>query len=159
MNNIWKGTLIMVFIFLSDQFSKGVVQEILLPGEEKVLIPGFMGIVHIRDSDAALGSFAHWNVETKNAFLISFSLLIVLWAVRRLIMFRKDYFKILPYIFVVSGLLGNLVDRLLYGHVVSFIKISPWVFNVADISIIAAIIVSVFNIYDFFRKKYVSSAL
>ena len=159
MNNIWKGTLLMTFIILLDQFSKGAIQKIFLPGEESVLVPGLLGIAYVQDATTSLGFFSHWDMKMRNMFLIVFSLLVVMWAIRRLIMLRGDFFSILPYILVVCGLLGNALDRLLYGYVVSFIKISAWVFNFSDISIMAAIILSVFNMYRFFRKKNVSSAL
>ena len=149
----------MTFVLLLDQFSKGVVQKIFLVGEEKVIVPKFISIVYVQDSAAALGFFAHWDRETRHKFLISFSLLVVLWAIRRLVMFRRDCFKVLPYVFVISGLLGNSMDRLLHGHVVSFIKVSSWVFNVADGSILLAVLLSLFNICHFFGKKSASPDL
>ena len=156
MNNLWKGTLLITFILLLDQFSKGAVQKIFLLGEEKVFVPNLLSIVYIQNSATAWGVLDHWDMKTKNMFLFSFSLLIFLWAMRRLIMLRKEYIKILPYIFVISGLFGNLMDRFLYGHVVSFIKVAHWIFNFADISIMLAIILSIFNIFYFLRKKSVS---
>ena len=159
MKNIWKGTLIIAFTLLLDQLSKGVVQKMLLPGEEQVFIPKFMSIIYIQDSATTLGFLSHWDMKLRNMFLILFSLLIVMWAIRRLIMLRGDFFRVLPYILVVAGLFGNLMDRLLYGYVVSFIKVSGWVFNFSDISIMLAILLSIFNMYYLFREKNVSPAL
>ena len=159
MNNIWKNTLLITSIILLDQFSKGFIQKIFLSGEEKILIPKFMSIIYVQDSSMALGLGDHWNLKTRNIFLNSFSLLILMWATFRITILRGKYLKSLPYVLVVSGLIGNLVDRLLYGHVVSFIKIGSWIFNFSDISILLAIILSIFNMIYFSGKKSASPAL
>ena len=155
MKNIWRSTLLIVSIFLLDQFSKGVVQKIFLLGEEKVLIPNLVSIAYIQSSATALGVLNQWDVKTKNMFLLCFSLLIILWGMRRLIILRKEYLRGLPYVLVISGLFGNSMDRLLYGHVVSFIKVADWAFNFSDISIILAIALLIFNMFYFFGKERV----
>jgi signal peptidase II len=39
-----------------------------------------------------------------------------------------------------GGALGNLLDRLRYGHVVDFVDIGFWpIFNVADVSIVSGV--------------------
>jgi signal peptidase II len=41
-----------------------------------------------------------------------------------------------------AGALGNLIDRVRLGHVTDFVDIGPWpVFNVADMSIVAGVII------------------
>jgi signal peptidase II len=41
-----------------------------------------------------------------------------------------------PFVLISSGAIGNILDRILYGYVVDFVKIgSFYVFNVADASI------------------------
>mgnify|MGYP001412676717 FL=1 len=43
---------------------------------------------------------------------------------------------------MLSGAAGNLVDRLLLGHVTDFIDVGPWyIFNIADASIVTGMIV------------------
>ncbi|MDO8556563.1 MAG: signal peptidase II [Nanoarchaeota archaeon] len=45
----------------------------------------------------------------------------------------------IAYPFIVGGALSNLIDRILYGHVIDFIHMPYWksfpVFNLADVSI------------------------
>ena len=156
MNNIWRWTLLITSILLLDQFSKGIVQKIFLLGEEKVFVPKFVSIAYIQSSATALGFLNHWDAKTKNMFLLCLYLLITLWGMRRLIILRKEYLRGLPYVFVISGLFGNLIDRLLYGHVVSFIKIIDWAFNFSDVAIMLAIVLSIFNMCYFFGKENVS---
>jgi signal peptidase II len=42
---------------------------------------------------------------------------------------------------MLAGAMGNLVDRVAFGHVIDFIDILPWfIFNVADIAILSGLI-------------------
>ena len=42
---------------------------------------------------------------------------------------------------ILSGALGNVIDRLMRGYVVDFIHLTRWpVFNVADIAVVAGVI-------------------
>ena len=48
---------------------------------------------------------------------------------------------------ILGGTAGNLIDRLHLGHVTDFINVSPWpVFNVADSSIVAGVIIFALSI-------------
>ncbi len=64
----------------------------------------------------------------------------------------KESLKLtIAYIFIFVGGLNNVVDRLIYGCVVDYIRIVPWnVFNLSDVLIfIGAIII----LYSNFSKK------
>jgi len=47
---------------------------------------------------------------------------------------ENEFFKNIVFIFILSGGIGNLLDRLIYGYVIDFIDITfnPYVFNLAD---------------------------
>ena len=140
----------MTFAVILDQISKGTIQKMLLLGDERVLIPNLIKIVHVQNSATALGF-------VDNKTITIFSLLILLWALRRLIILRKSsWLKILPYVLIISGLSGNTIDRLIYGHVVSFFQVSSWIFNFSDILIAAALFLSLFNISQFFWNRNAS---
>jgi len=43
---------------------------------------------------------------------------------------------------IFAGLIGNLIDRLNYGYVIDYIKISAWpAFNLADIFTVTGVII------------------
>ena len=42
---------------------------------------------------------------------------------------------------MIAGKIGNLVDRVVFGHVIDFIDVVPWfIFNAADAAILLGII-------------------
>jgi len=48
---------------------------------------------------------------------------------------------------VFAGLIGNLIDRLTYGYVIDFIKISMWPsFNLADIFLVTGVILLIIKL-------------
>ena len=58
---------------------------------------------------------------------------------------------------LLAGAAGNLVDRLVLGHVTDFIDVVPWfIFNVADVSILLGLVGFVWDIPEVsgvFRKR------
>ena len=50
---------------------------------------------------------------------------------------------------LLAGAIGNLIDRVLFGHVIDFIDVLPWfIFNVADIAILVGLIGFAWDIPD-----------
>lgn len=57
---------------------------------------------------------------------------------------KKDKILSTSFLFIIAGLLGNLIDRIFYGFVIDFIKlpsskITLTAFNISDISIVIGI--------------------
>tara|TARA_Y100000588_G_scaffold380022_1_gene463232 strand:- start:358 stop:924 length:567 start_codon:yes stop_codon:yes gene_type:complete len=137
--------LVMLVIFAADQISKAlIVQHFAIPNKtsEKVeIINGFFDIIH-RTNDGAAFSI----MKGKNNMLAVISFI----AMGGLIWFRQQFDngtqtgKIAMGL-LLGGILGNLVDRVLRGSVVDFIRIyierrgggiSEWpAFNIADAAI------------------------
>ena len=72
---------------------------------------------------------------------------------------RGDWRQALPYSLVIGGALGNVIDRLVHGHVVDFVQ---WywrghywpAFNIADAAIVGgAIGIALFGLFDGKRRK------
>ena len=48
---------------------------------------------------------------------------------------------------MLAGTVGNLLDRVIFGHVTDFIDVVPWfIFNVADVSILIGVVSFVWDI-------------
>ncbi|HEY8430203.1 MAG TPA: signal peptidase II [Sandaracinaceae bacterium] len=110
-----------------------------------VIIDGIFELQYAENCGAAFGIGNDWSLTTRRIVFIPAA---VLAAVGLLWMFARGtggplFAWSVP--FVVSGAVGNLVDRIRYGYVVDFIRIhwyDEWnypTFNVADIAIVVGV--------------------
>ncbi len=134
--------LIAVVVVAADQITKSWIRTNLLPGESLPEI-GPLIITHIGNTGAAFGLF------TDKAFLLTFiaivGLVVILFFFRYLP--RNSILSSVALGLVFGGALGNLIDRVLIGHVTDFIYVRLWgdvywpAFNIADSSISIGVIV------------------
>ncbi|MEO6970517.1 MAG: signal peptidase II [Chthoniobacterales bacterium] len=146
-----------IFLLLSlplyalDQITKYFVLRFIDPSEPHNLIPGFFALVHVTNTGAAFGSF-----RNNNGFFIALSCVaLVVVAILLLRPEPRDRWRRVALGLLMAGVLGNLTDRLLHGHVIDFLLFdlhlpfaNPWpAFNVADSCICIA--VACFMVYSF----------
>jgi len=144
-------------LYALDQLTKSYVLRFIKPDEPHVVIAGFFDLVNITNTGAAFGSF-----KNNNTFFIVISCLALLFVAALLIRRRSwDVWRDVSLAFLLAGVLGNLTDRLLYGHVIDFLLFDlhfsyahPWpAFNVADSCICIAVVC--FIIHSFRQQKSV----
>ena len=133
-------SLVSLPIYLLDQVTKWLVLRYISTDEFVPVIPGFFYLVQVHNTGAAFGMFKNNNLF----FMLLASVALILLA----IFARRGAFADAPSRFgaalLVSGVLGNLTDRILHGYVVDFLDvILPWyghwpAFNIADSAICAA---------------------
>ena len=123
-------------LYVLDQTTKWLIVLTFPLHSNKTIIPGFFDIVHVTNTGAAFGSFSG-----SNTFFLILSLLV---GVVILVVFFKGSFKDrltrLAAVMLLSGIAGNLTDRIVHGHVIDFLSFNlhvpyanPWPsFNVAD---------------------------
>jgi signal peptidase II len=129
-----------VAIVASDQLTKLLVLRFLGFEQEKVVIPGFFKFVHWGNTGAA------WSLFTGNNELLAAIALIALVV----LVFSRHHFDSRTFLgqlafgFIFGGIVGNLIDRLRWGHVIDFLyfyverpggAIGFPAFNVADSAI------------------------
>lgn len=127
-NELIVNTIIFICIIVCDQVTK-----LLSVNLYKIIIPKILDIKYVENKGAAFSIF-----ETKKVLIISLTFIIAL-----LIYWRRTENKKIKNIaltLMLSGSIGNLIDRTFRGYVIDFIKITlidnlP-VFNIADISIV-----------------------
>jgi signal peptidase II len=150
-------------LYALDQWTKYLVLQHIDPHQPKIVVPDFFDLVNITNTGAAFGSF-----KNNNAFFIAISciaLLIVL-----VLLVRKceaDAWRDVSLALLLAGILGNLTDRLLHGHVIDFLLFNlhiryadPWpAFNVADSCITIAVICFVIHSFVGERQKNADAAL
>jgi len=127
-------------LYLLDQATKWLVLRFISTDESLPVIPGVFYLVQVHNTGAAFGMLKDNNLF----FMILASVALVLVA----IFARRGAFADAPSRFgaalLISGVLGNLTDRILHGYVIDFLDvILPWyghwpAFNVADSAICAA---------------------
>jgi len=123
-----------------DQATKSFVRAVLEPYVPHTVIPGFFNWTLAFNTGAAFSFLADqegWQRWLFTALAVVVSAALALWLKRTP---RGDWRTALPLALVIGGALGNLIDRVVAGHVTDFIQVywRDWVFpsfNVADSSI------------------------
>jgi len=123
-------------VVLLDQFFKRWIVRTLEVFEQAELIPGIIGLTHIQNTGAAFSI-----LEDKRWLLagIAFAASIVLVFI--LLRYTEGFWGTLGLSAVLGGAVGNLVDRIIHGHVIDMFKFEVGflknfaIFNVADIFI------------------------
>lgn len=124
-----------IVVIVLDQITKYLVRG-MGSGEEIRVIGTFLRIVHVENSGAAFGLF-----EGSRRFLLILPALIIAGLIyvmsKDLGSDLKGKLAKFALALIVSGGIGNMIDRLLFGHVTDMISFSifPPVFNVADIAV------------------------
>lgn len=137
----------------ADQVIKLFVERFLAPVGTAEFINGFIGWNYVRNTGAAFGSFSD------NTVLLSVATGAVLLAGIVLIAMKKvkSKFCLVCAVMIISGGLGNLIDRVLKGYVVDFIDLQFMnfaVFNFADILVtVGAFALMFYVIADIFRDR------
>jgi len=144
--------LLAILIYFSDQLSKyWIASKLTYPtyGEQAgaiVIIRGFMNLVHVGNTGAA------WSMFYGNSAALALLALLALAAIfvwRKAIGLKAIYTQ-LCFGLLCGGILGNLTDRILHGHVVDFIDlhfgtyIYP-TFNIADSGICVGVFLYLFE--------------
>jgi signal peptidase II len=121
-----------------DQLTKVLVQLKLPLGSQAPLIPGLLNLVHVRNKGAAFGLMSGWPEGFVWLFFVVVIGLVLVVLGYLLWRLPDDHWPAaLGYSLVLSGALGNLIDRVRLGEVVDFIDVYwghyHWpAFNVAD---------------------------
>ncbi|MCK4837550.1 MAG: signal peptidase II [Desulfobulbaceae bacterium] len=137
----WSPILIAAAVVALDQLSKWWILATFNLHESLPVIPGFFDLTFVVNTGAAFGMLAGEQNLWRQLFFVSMTLvaLVVLCFA-----FRQYRYEGRSYIIGIGliggGALGNLVDRLRFGHVVDFLDFSikghHWpAFNVADSAI------------------------
>jgi signal peptidase II len=130
-------------VILLDRLTKlFVARHVELNFGSLPVIPNFFSITHVENSGAAFSLFAEWPQRVRIPLLVGFSTVAMIVVCYLL---WKSAAKFngsgLALAFILGGAIGNLYDRLLFGHVTDFLHfyIGPhtWPdFNLADSAIV-----------------------
>jgi signal peptidase II len=139
-----KYWVLLIFCFgilLLDQWTKYIIVQKLRLYQRVEVIQGFFNIIHVRNTGGAFGIFGGEKGGIGSVLFVVVSL-IAIGAIVFLFVKIKENEKTLTLSFslILSGAIGNLIDRLQYGEVVDFLDFHlstyHWpAFNIADSAI------------------------
>ena len=137
-----------------DQLTKTWVVETLAFTDRIAVIDGFFYLTHVRNPGAAFSLFASAPAEIRMPFFVVSTLIAIGLVIS---FFRKlspgDRLAALALGLILGGAVGNLLDRLIYGAVVDFLRLQLWGgyswpdFNVADSSIVIGVALLVLELF------------
>lgn len=145
-------TIILVILLVAvDQISKYLIVQNLSLGESVTVIPGLLDFTYSQNDGMAFGL----GSESFRWVFIVITLLVC--GVLIFMMTKEDFKSKLYYAavaFIVSGGIGNLIDRVLNGYVVDFLALSffPPVCNFADYCVTAGTILLIVFIVFYYGK-------
>lgn len=147
--------LLAAVLIILDQVTK-LYFEYNFEFQERINILPFFDFILVYNTGAAFsfladaGGWQHW-------FFIGLALAAVIFITYQLRTHKQDLFYCFSLCLIMAGAIGNVIDRILYGHVIDFLLFywNNWyfpAFNLADCFItVGAVLVIVQEI--FMRKK------
>jgi signal peptidase II len=157
--NVIKYYLLAFLLVALDHITKLLVYD-YLKLYESIEISSFLSLTHVHNYGAAFSFLANEN-GWQQYFLVIISsvasLAIIIWIMKT---DKQQILKLIALSFILSGAVGNLIDRTILGFVIDFIDLHYqnfyWpVFNVADSAITLGVIMLI--IADFKYSKKVSN--
>jgi signal peptidase II len=143
-------------LYALDQLTKQWVLRSISRYDARSVVPDFFNLVNVTNDGAAFGSF-----KGNNTFFVVISIIALVVVMVLLVRPRRsDPWRDVSLALLLAGILGNLTDRLLYGHVIDFLLFNlhiryadPWpAFNVADSCISIAVVL--FVIHSFGKQRH-----
>ena len=129
-----------VILILLDQGTKLWALASLKPIHNMTLAEGFMDLTFVENRGVAFGMFSgqRWFILLLTGIIAAG----LIWFYKAMPK-KKEYFPLrVSLVMVLSGAIGNIIDRLFRGYVVDFFEFTffEWpVFNVADIYVVVGV--------------------
>lgn len=145
--------LLLILFIIIDFISKLLVINVL-KDNTFIIINNFLKFIYVKNTGAAFGILSG-NI----IILILITLLFIYYIVKELSKSNNNRITLLSYILILSGAIGNLIDRVFRGYVVDFISFTIFnkemaVFNIADSYITIGVIILIISmIWEFYNGK------
>ena len=150
---------IMAAIILLDQATKLLIRNTMQIGESFSVIGDFFKITHISNTGGAMSLF-EGNLVLLTA-LPAAAMAAAVWYMEK---HPKAHWTLFLGIeMIVSGGIGNLIDRIWKGSVTDFLDFTAipgweWIFNIADIAVCAGCLLLVIYIFKFDKPEEANDA-
>lgn len=145
--------VVIVALTAIDQIIKYFVCAYLEPIGSKIIVENFLQLSYVENTGAMMGLM---QGKTSLLAVLAMIILVVLFA---LILTKKIKFGFIYccLVMIVSGGIGNIIDRIFRGFVVDYIEVlfvDFYVFNFADCLVtVGAFLIIGYEIYDLIRDS------
>ncbi len=129
--------LSIVLLILLDQISKILISRYMIEYNYIKIIPGFLSLTYIKNFGAAFGI-----LEGKRIFFIIITIIVLAYIIYEIFKYKNNKYYLISLILIISGIIGNFIDRVFLGYVRDFIsfRIFDPIFNIADSFIVVGVI-------------------
>jgi signal peptidase II len=139
-NNLFlKNTLIISFIlFIIDILTKYIFTN------KSYFETSLIFIKYSQNYGSAFSTFS--NVSYYNFIIIFLSFLVLYFLFKNINEFKQNKLTRFSYYFLISGIFGNLFDRIFFGFVRDFIGLKYlFIFNIADVYLTLAVLLFIYS--------------
>ena len=147
------SSLLALALLVLDQWSKAWITANLPLGETLEFLPGIVELRTVHNYGAAWSSFSgmRWLLVAVTAVIV---LAVAVVLIRRIV---RHPLGVAAGFLILSGVLGNIIDRVRLGYVVDMFHLEFWpsypTFNVADICVVCGAVLAAIY-YLWFYEKY-----
>ena len=148
---MWRWLWLSAIVVALDQLTKQWVEEAFVL-YESLPVTGFFNLTLVYNTGAAFSFLADAGGWQRWFFLV-LALVICTYLVYWLLQMKKDQL-LLPFAIamIIGGAIGNVVDRMLHGHVIDFLDFyyQQWhwpAFNLADSAITLGVILFIWDAF------------
>lgn len=141
MNNKVKISISSIILIVIDIVIKLIISNNLILNQSISVINNFFYITYVKNTGVA------WSILSGKINLIIVITLAIIMLLIIYIFNKKSYsvLEIISYSMLLSGSIGNLIDRIIYGYVIDYLNFNILgydypIFNFADICIVIGII-------------------
>jgi signal peptidase II len=156
--------MILLTCCAADYFTKQWAANALKDSKRISIVDGFVEMSYTENRGMVFGVLNARKSLSKHYLLTGLSLISIFFVICIIRQIREfSFFYHLPFFIILSGALGNLMDRIRVGHVVDFIHIHfrnfidwPFLFNVADLFICIGgilLVVLIFTVLPIRQKQ------
>ena len=145
-NNLKSVYIFSTIFFVVDQVIKIILSNNLVFNQSYPIIKNFFSLTLVHNTGAA---FSLFTGNTILLILIGIVCMIAIGLYLKKIS-KLSTLDILVYSLLIGGILGNLIDRVVYGYVIDYLSFNFFgyyfpIFNFADMYIVVSVILIIIN--------------
>lgn len=128
-----------ILLIIIDQISKNYMQSILTLNKSVPVISGIFHLTYVENKGAAFGMFQNLQL-----FFVIIAIIVVIAGIIYIHRSKEHKISKIAVAMIISGAVGNLIDRVRLGYVIDFFDfrlIWNYVFNFADVLVVVGTIV------------------